>query len=111
MFPTRRPADRSDMTVTKAVRDMEVTATVHGFRSAFRDWAADETACPREVPEAALAHAAPNEVEAAYRRTDFFDKRRALMDAWAGFVTGDKGSKIVRLARAGQKLQDRKSDV
>lgn len=105
IFPSRGGKSLSDMTLTKAMRDMGVTSTAHGFRSAFRDWAADETAFPREVPEAALAHAAPNEVEAAYRRTDFFDKRRALMNAWAGFVIGDKGSKIVRLARAGQKLK------
>ncbi len=99
IFPSRGGKSLSDMTLTKAMRDMGVASTVHGFRSAFRDWAADETDFPREVPEAALAHAVPNEVEAAYRRTDFFDKRRALMDAWASFVIGDKGSKIVRLGR------------
>ena len=59
--------------------------TVHGFRSTFRDWAAERTAFPREVVEAALAHTIGSEVELAYRRTDFFEKRRALMEQWAIF--------------------------
>jgi integrase len=60
-------------------------ATVHGFRSAFRDWAAETTGYPSEVVEMALAHAIPNGVEAAYRRGDLFEKRRRLMDDWAAF--------------------------
>jgi integrase len=60
-------------------------ASVHGFRSTFRDWAAERTATPREVCEQALAHTIGNAVEAAYRRGDLFDKRRRLMDAWAEF--------------------------
>jgi integrase len=59
--------------------------TVHGFRSTFRDWAAERTSYPNEVVEMALAHAIPSAVEAAYRRGDLFDKRRRLMDAWAEF--------------------------
>jgi integrase len=59
--------------------------TVHGFRSSFRDWAAERTSLPREVAEMALAHAIPSAVEAAYRRSDLFDKRRRLMDAWSEF--------------------------
>lgn len=61
--------------------------TVHGFRSSFRDWAAERTAFPREVAEAALAHVLANKVEAAYRRSDLFDKRRDLMEAWAKFAS------------------------
>ncbi len=61
--------------------------TVHGFRSTFRDWAAECTDTPREVAEAALAHALSNKVEAAYRRSDLFDKRRTLMVDWAGYCT------------------------
>jgi integrase len=57
--------------------------TVHGFRSTFRDWAAEETDFPNEVAEMALAHAVGNKVEAAYRRGDLFEKRRLLMEAWA----------------------------
>jgi integrase len=59
--------------------------TVHGFRSSFRDWAAEATHYPNHVVEMALAHAIPNAVEAAYRRGDLFDKRRRLMDAWADY--------------------------
>jgi len=61
------------------------SATVHGFRSSFRDWAAERTSFPREVAEMALAHAIPNAVEAAYRRGDLFEKRRRLVDAWADY--------------------------
>jgi integrase len=60
--------------------------TVHGFRSTFRDWAAERTNFPREVAEHALAHSLPDKIEAAYRRGDLFDKRRKMMDAWADFV-------------------------
>ena len=62
-------------------------ASVHGFRSTFRDWAAERTATPREVCEQALAHTIGNAVEAAYRRGDLFDKRRRLMDAWAEYCS------------------------
>jgi integrase len=57
--------------------------TVHGFRSSFRDWAAETTNFPREVCEMALAHTLRDKTEAAYRRGDLFDKRRRLMEAWA----------------------------
>jgi len=60
-------------------------STVHGFRSSFRDWAAEQTDVPREVVEACLAHAIGDEAELAYKRTDFLEKRRALMEAWAAF--------------------------
>ena len=58
----------------------------HGFRSSFRDWAAEETNHPREVIEAALAHVVRNKVEAAYARSDLFERRRILMDDWARYV-------------------------
>jgi integrase len=57
--------------------------TVHGFRSSFRNWVAEQTAYPREVAEAALAHINGDRVEAAYLRSDHFEKRRQLMAAWA----------------------------
>lgn len=75
----------SDMSLLKILRDMKVGVTVHGFRSAFRDWVADQTNYPGEVAEAALAHAIPNKVEAAYRRTDFLAKRTDLMRDWASY--------------------------
>lgn len=68
--------------------------TVHGFRSAFRDWAAEMTSFPREVVEMALAHSIVKGVEAAYLRSDFFDKRRKLMTAWAAFCTGKRQKNI-----------------
>lgn len=77
----------SDMTMTKLLRDDGITGvTVHGFRSAFTDWAAETTDFPKEVVEKALAHKLPNRVEAAYRRTDFFEKRRDLMARWAAYL-------------------------
>ncbi len=63
--------------------------TVHGFRSTFRDWAAEQTDFPGEVAEAALAHTIKNKVEAAYRRGDLFDKRRQLFEAWAAYCTSE----------------------
>src|SRR5262245_45103766 len=62
--------------------------TIHGLRSSFRDWAAERTSFPREVAEMALAHAIPNAVERAYRRSDLFEKRRKLMGTWAEFCGG-----------------------
>lgn len=86
VFPGQDPKKPlSDMTLLKVLRDMEFGVTVHGFRSAFRDWVAEQTDYPGEVAEAALAHTVANKVEAAYRRTDFLDKRRALMRDWAVF--------------------------
>jgi integrase len=77
--------------------------TAHGFRSTFRDWAAERTSFPREVAEAALAHAIDNKVEAAYRRSDLFDKRRRLMEAWAEFLAKAPAdhNKVVSLRAGG----------
>jgi len=98
VFPgAKRGKPLSDMTLLKILRDMKLDATVHGFRSSFRDWCAEQTTFSGEVAEAALAHAIPNKVEAAYRRTDFLDKRRKLMDTWAAFCANDR-SGVVRLA-------------
>lgn len=79
-------ADRplSQMALLMLLRRLERTdITVHGFRSTFRDWVAEQTDFPGDVAEAALAHKIPNKVEAAYRRGDLFDKRRQLMEVWA----------------------------
>jgi integrase len=62
--------------------------TVHGFRSTFRDWAAEKAKFPREVCEQALAHSLKDQTEAAYQRADYFDKRVALMQAWADYCYG-----------------------
>ena len=74
------------MALSGLLRDLEIAAVPHGFRSSFRDWAADETDHPQEVAEAGLAHKVRNQVEAAYRRTDLFERRRRLMDDWAAYL-------------------------
>ena len=86
--PLRPGRPLSPMTLTKILRDQGLAerATVHGFRSSFRDWCA-ETGKPREVAEAALAHTVGG-VEGAYFRSDLYARRRVLMDQWAAFVTG-----------------------
>jgi integrase len=95
----KRGRPLSDMTLLKVLRDMKEPFTVHGFRSAFRDWVAEQTNFAGEVAEAALAHAIPNKVEAAYRRTDFLDKRRKLMEAWGAYCSGG-GENVVQLRAA-----------
>jgi integrase len=78
----------SNMAMTEVLRRMECgDITVHGFRSTFRDWAAERTNFPSEVVEMALAHAVGDKVEAAYRRGDLFEKRRRLMTEWASFCS------------------------
>jgi integrase len=94
----------SDMAMTKLLRDMGMTATVHGFRSAFRDWAAEETKFPGEVAEAALAHVVPDRVERAYKRTDFLAKRRLLMAAWADFLENKTADVISFPSRAAREV-------
>jgi integrase len=84
----KRGCHLSNMSMLVLLRRMRVAATAHGFRSAFRDWAGDRTAFPREVAEAALAHAIGDKAEQAYRRGDALEKRRGLMDAWAAFCDG-----------------------
>ena len=100
VFPGTKDTALSDMTLTKVLRDMDMKCTAHGFRSTFRDWAAEQTSVAGEIAEAALAHAVPNAVEASYKRTDFFDKRRDLMLAWSRFATGQDSAEVVELAVA-----------
>jgi integrase len=81
----------SDMSMTALLRRMDYNnITVHGFRSTFRDWAGETTSFPREVIEAALAHGIKDKAEAAYARSDLFDKRRLLMEAWANLATSHR---------------------
>jgi integrase len=72
-------------------------ATVHGFRSTFRDWTGDRTNVPNHVAEMALGHAVSNNVEAAYRRSELFDKRRRLMEAWASYCSKpeSRGAEVI----------------
>ena len=94
--PVRPGRPLSDMSLTKVLRDTGLAdrATVHGMRAAFRNWCA-ETGKPREVAEAALAHAVGG-VEGAYFRSDLFARRRRLMNQWAAYLTG-RSAKVVRL--------------
>lgn len=78
----------SDMTLTAVLRRMDVNAVPHGFRSTFRNWAAETTNYPREIAELALAHTVGSAVERAYMRSDLFEKRRALMQEWADYASG-----------------------
>ena len=87
VFPGQRGQLSHRMLQLALQRTRRADITVHGFRSAFRDWSGNETHIPREVCEAALGHSTGNAVEAAYRRSDALDKRRALMDAWAGIAS------------------------
>jgi len=87
IFPNTKSEKLSDMTLTAVLRRMSRTdITAHGFRSTFRDWAAERTNYPRDVAEMALAHAIGDKVEAAYRRGDLFEKRRRMMREWGKFA-------------------------
>ncbi len=90
VFPGARDRQMSGMAMSMLLRRMKVDATVHGFRSSFRDWAAECTGYPHEVCEMALAHTIGNKAEAAYRRGDLFEKRRGLMEEWCQYCLGTR---------------------
>ena len=89
VFPTARGRPPSDSTLSNLLRELKVGAVPNGFRSSFRDWAAECSDAPRDVCELALAHVNSDRVEAAYRRTDLFNRRRVLMQEWAAYVAAD----------------------
>ncbi|MCY4060285.1 MAG: site-specific integrase, partial [Gammaproteobacteria bacterium] len=86
VFPSPTGRVLSDSTLSKLLRELRIGAVPHGFRSSFRDWAAERTDVPREVCELALAHVNSDRVEAAYRRSDLFERRRSLMSDWADYI-------------------------
>ena len=90
VFPNRWGNPVKGTFLSELLRDLDIPAVPHGFRSSFRDWAAEETDHPREVIEAALAHVVQNRVEAAYARSDLFERRRRLMDDWASYLGRDR---------------------
>ena len=98
VFPMRSGRPISPSTLVKTLQNLRVPAVPHGFRSSFRDWAAEKTDHPREVIEAALAHVVQNKVEAAYARSDLFERRRHLMDDWAEYLAEERGQ-VVTLSR------------
>jgi integrase len=88
----------SNMAMEMVLRRMKAEdATVHGFRSSFRDWAGNVSNFPREVTETALAHVIGDKAEQAYRRSDALDKRRKLMDAWAAYCEPRSSGNVVHL--------------
>ena len=89
VFPGVRGKPMASTALSELLRELGIAAVPHGFRSSFRDWAAEDTDHPREVVEAALAHTVRNQVEAAYRRTDLFERRRRLMDDWAAYLASE----------------------
>jgi integrase len=104
VFPSphgRKPL--SHVSMAKVMHRLQIDrVTVHGFRSAFRDWAGNETQFARELAEAALAHVIGDKAEQAYRRGDALDKRRALMEAWAGYCEPKQGGNIVPIKKRGR---------
>ncbi len=93
VFRSLRGRPLSDMTLSKLIKELGIAAVPHGFRSSFRDWAAEQTNTPREVVETALAHTVRNPTEAAYARSDLFERRRRLMDEWAAYLSGTHGAR------------------
>jgi integrase len=97
----RRGKPLSNMGMEMLLRRMDIeNATVHGFRSSFRDWAGNVSHFPREIIEAALAHVVGDKVELAYRRSDALDKRRKVMDAWAAYCEPRRAANVVTLRKS-----------
>ena len=101
VFPGHRHGKPlSPMALEMVLRRMKAEGvTVHGFRSAFRDWAGETTPFPREIAEAALAHVCGDATERAYRRGDALEKRRTLMETWALFCEPEQRSNVVPMPR------------
>lgn len=96
LFPSARKGVLSDMTLSRMMERRGLEARPHGFRTSLRTWLAEATDAPHEVAEAVLAHVTDSGVVRAYRRTDFLEQRRALLERWADHVTGN-GGQVVRL--------------
>lgn len=104
LFPgARRGRPLSVMAMDMILRRMKVDITTHGFRSSFRDWAGEMSPFPRELAEAALAHAVGDQTERAYRRGDALEKRRKMMEAWADYCEPARPANVVTLQRVGKR--------
>lgn len=98
LLPNAKGKALSDMTISKVMRDDNLAFVPHGFRSSFRDWAAEQhPEIPDPVAEAALSHSVPDAVIAAYKRTKFLEMRRTLLDHWSAFILSDR-TNVVQLA-------------
>ena len=94
VFPGRTGKAIAERAIVQVLERLGIDATAHGFRSSFRVWAAERTNIPREVCEAALAHAIKDKAEAAYQRSDLFDRRRELMERWAGHLSDESAGVV-----------------
>ena len=90
VFPSPEGRVFSDTNLPRLLRGLGIAAVPHGFRSSFRDWAAECTDTPHAVMEAALAHVVRNKAEAAYARSDLFERRRVLMADWAAYLAAER---------------------
>jgi len=109
VFPSPKGVKLSDMGLTAVLRRMEYKPiTVHGFRSSFRDWAAEQTSHPRQAIEFAIAHKLKDQTEAAYFRSNLLDKRRVLMQDWSHYCTKiqSTSSNVVELDRAPEEVKN-----
>jgi integrase len=101
IFPGQKGAGQSSMTLLVLLqRRMKRAASVHGFRSAFRDWAGDEAGIPRELAEASLAHVIKNQVERAYRRKTAIERRRTVMQTWCDYCLPPAPTEVVNIEEA-----------
>lgn len=94
VFPSQRGRPLSDMTLSKLVKELGFDADVHGFRTSFRTWGQEKTSFPREVQEAALGHKLGDTAEQAYARSDLFERRRKMMEAWDRHLSGSGGDVV-----------------
>ncbi len=101
VFPSPRRKPLSDVVLSRLLKERGIEAVPHGFRSSFRDWAAEATNHPREVAEAALAHHVKDKVEAAYARSTLFERRRLLMNDWSSYLGGGSAQQVSPAAPAG----------
>ena len=100
LLPNNKGTELSDMTISKVMRDEGLAFVPHGFRSSFRDWAAEQhSEIPDPVAEAALSHSVPDAVIAAYKRTKFLEMRRTLLDHWSTFILSDRSNVVPISAR------------
>jgi integrase len=98
MFPSIRKGVISDATMSRLMERRSMIERPHGFRSSLRDWIAEATDTPHDMAETVLGHTVGGSVERAYRRTDFLEQRRVLLERWAGHVTG-KGGQVLQMVR------------
>ncbi len=97
LFPSERRGVISDATMSRMMERRGLEERPHGFRSSFRTWCAEATNTPEQVAEAAMAHVTGSKVERAYRRTDYLEQRRPLMERWADFLVGESSGQVINL--------------